>query len=211
MKTFIVAIDGPAASGKGTIGKNLARHFDWPFLDTGLVYRAVAKNLVKKQISQNIKNAVMVAKNLHFDDLKQEGLRDPEITRMASEVASIPDVRETLIEFQQNFAKHGEGAILDGRDIGTVICPNADIKFFITASQEVRARRRYQELIGQGEAITFKEVFDALVERDQRDSSRQNAPLSQPKDAILIDTSDLTIKQSSDRVIAEVELILRDN
>ena len=211
MKTFIVAIDGPAASGKGTIGKNLARHFDWPFLDTGLVYRAVAKNLVKKQISQNIKNAVMVAKNLHFDDLKQEGLRDPEITRMASEVASIPDVRETLIEFQRNFAKHGKGAILDGRDIGTVICPNADIKFFITASQEVRARRRYQELIGQGEAITFKEVFDSLVERDQRDTSRQNAPLKQSHDAILIDTSDLTIKQSSDRVIAEVELILRDN
>ena len=211
MKPFIVAIDGPAASGKGTIGKNLAKHFDWPFLDTGLVYRAVAKNLVKKQISQSPNNAITVAKNLRFEDLKQEGLRAPEITRMASEVASIPDVRETLIEFQRNFAKHGEGAILDGRDIGTVICPNADIKFFITASQEVRARRRYQELIGQGETITFKEVFDSLVERDQRDTSRQNAPLKQPNDAILIDTSDLTIKQSSDRVIAEVELILRDN
>lgn len=211
MKPFVVAIDGPAASGKGTIGMNLARHFDWPFLDTGLVYRAVAKNLVKEQIYQSPENAVMVAKNLCFDDLKQGGLRDPEITRIASEIASIPGVRKALIDFQRNFANQGKGAILDGRDIGTVICPNADIKFYITASQEVRAKRRFQELLNQGEVVTFEEVFETLVERDQRDTSRSNAPLTQPEDAILIDTSKLTIKQSTERVIAEVELRLRDN
>ncbi len=210
MKPFIVAIDGPAASGKGTIGKNLARHFDWPFLDTGLAYRAVAKNLVKKQRTPNPKNAIFEARNLNFNDLTQEGLRTPEVTQFASEVAAIPAVRLALIEFQRNFANHGGGAILDGRDIGTVICPNADVKFFITASQEVRANRRYLELIDLGETVTLKEVFDNIVERDLRDTTRQNAPLKQSEDAILIDTSHMTIVQSSKQVIAKVELKLRD-
>ena len=211
MKPFIVAIDGPAAAGKGTIGKNLARHFDWPFLDTGLLYRAIAKNLVKGKLFGNPENAIMVAEKLQFDDLKQYGLRAPNISRVASEVAAIPGVRMALIDFQRNFANHRKGAVLDGRDIGTVIWPDADIKFYITASQEVRARRRYQELFGQGEVVTFEEVFETLVARDLRDSSRQNAPLTKPRDAILIDTSDLTIKQSSERVIAEVELRFGDN
>ncbi len=211
MKPFVVAIDGPAASGKGTIARNLAKHFDWPYLDTGLVYRAVAKNLVKKQLDQNPLNAVREAKVLSIEDLQQEGLRAPEISQIASVVASIPEVRETLIEFQRNFARKGEGAILDGRDIGTVICPDADIKFFVTARQEVRANRRYQELMGQGEKVTYREVFDTLVERDLRDSTRKNAPLIQSEEAILIDTSDLNAKQSTELVIAKVELGLRDN
>ena len=211
MKPFVVAIDGPAASGKGTIARNLARHFDWPYLDTGLVYRAVARNLVKKQLDQNPQNAVREAKDLSIEDLQQDGLRAPEISQIASVVASIPEVRETLIEFQRNFARKGEGAILDGRDIGTVICPDADIKFFVTASQEVRANRRYQELMGQGERVTYQEVFDTLVERDLRDSTRKNAPLIQSEEAILIDTSDLNAKQSTELVIAKVELVLRDN
>lgn len=210
-KPFVVAIDGPAASGKGTIARNLAKHFDWPYLDTGLVYRAVAKNLVKKQLDQNPLNAVREAKDLSIEDLQQEGLRAPEISQIASVVASIPEVRETLIEFQRNFARKGEGAILDGRDIGTVICPDADIKFFVTASQEVRANRRYQELMGQGEGVTYQEVFDTLVERDLRDSTRKNAPLIQSEEAILIDTSNLNAKQSTELVIAKVELGLRDN
>ena len=210
-KPFVVAIDGPAASGKGTIARNLAKHFDWPYLDTGLVYRAVAKNLVKKQLDQNPLNAVREAKDLSIEDLQQEGLRAPEISQIASVVASIPEVRETLIEFQRNFARKGEGAILDGRDIGTVICPDADMKFFVTASQEVRANRRYQELMGQGEGVTYQEVFDTLVERDLRDSTRKNAPLIQSEEAILIDTSDLNAKQSTELVIAKVELGLRDN
>lgn len=210
-KPFVVAIDGPAASGKGTIARNLAKHFDWPYLDTGLVYRAVAKNLVKKQLDQNPLNAVREAKDLSIEDLQQEGLRAPEISQIASVVASIPEVRETLIEFQRNFARKGEGAILDGRDIGTVICPDADIKFFVTASQEVRANRRYQELMGQGEGVTYQEVFETLVERDLRDSTRKNAPLIQSEEAILIDTSDLNAKQSTELVIAKVELGLRDN
>ncbi len=210
-KPFVVAIDGPAASGKGTIARNLSKHFDWPYLDTGLVYRAVAKNLVKKQLDQNPLNAVREAKDLSIEDLQQEGLRAPEISQIASVVASIPEVRETLIEFQRNFARKGEGAILDGRDIGTVICPDADIKFFVTASQEVRANRRYQELMGQGEGVTYQEVFDTLVERDLRDSTRKNAPLIQSEEAILIDTSNLNAKQSTELVIAKVELGLRDN
>lgn len=210
-KPFVVAIDGPAASGKGTIARNLAKHFGWPYLDTGLVYRAVAKNLVKKQLDQNPLNAVREAKDLSIEDLQQEGLRAPEISQIASVVASIPEVRKTLIEFQRNFARKGEGAILDGRDIGTVICPDADIKFFITASQKVRANRRYQELLDQGEEVTYQEVFDTLVERDLRDSTRKNAPLIQSEEAILIDTSDLNAKQSTELVIAKVELGLRDN
>ncbi|MCY4100088.1 MAG: (d)CMP kinase [Rhodobacteraceae bacterium] len=210
MKPFVIAIDGPAASGKGTIARNLARHFDWPYLDTGLVYRAVAKNLVKKQLDQNPLNAVREAKDLSIEDLQQEGLRAPEISQIASVVASIPEVRETLIKFQRNFVRKGEGTILDGRDIGTVICPDADIKFFVTASQEVRANRRYQELMGQGERVTYQEVFDTLVERDLRDSTRKNAPLIQSEEAILIDTSDLSAKQSTELVIAKVELGLRD-
>ena len=210
-KPFVVAIDGPAASGKGTIARNLASHFGWPYLDTGLVYRAVARNLVKKQLDQNPLNAVREAKDLSIEDLQLDGLRTPEISQIASVVASIPEVRETLIEFQRNFARKGEGAILDGRDIGTVICPDADIKFFITASQKVRANRRYQELMGQGEKVTYQEVFDTLVERDLRDSTRKNAPLIQSEEAILIDTSDLNAKQSTELVIAKVELGLRDN
>ena len=210
-KPFVVAIDGPAASGKGTIARNLAKHFAWPYLDTGLVYRAVAKNLVKKQLDQNPLNAVREAKDLSIEDLQQEGLRAPEISQIASVVASIPEVRETLIEFQRNFTRKGEGAILDGRDIGTVICPDANMKFFVTASQEVRANRRYQELMGQGEGVTYQEVFDTLVERDLRDSTRKNAPLIQSEEAILIDTSDLNAKQSTELVIAKVELGLRDN
>ncbi|MCY4248816.1 MAG: (d)CMP kinase [Rhodobacteraceae bacterium] len=210
MKPFVVAIDGPAASGKGTIARKLAKHFDWPYLDTGLVYRAVAGNLIKKQLDQNPLNAVREAKSLSFEDLEQDGLRAPEISQIASVVASIPEVRETLVEFQRSFARKGEGAILDGRDIGTVICPDADIKFFVTANQEVRANRRYQELVDQGEKVTYQEVFDMLVERDLRDSTRKNAPLVQSEEAILIDTSNLNAEQSIELVIAKVELGLRD-
>jgi len=210
MKPFVVAIDGPAASGKGTIARKLAKHFDWPYLDTGLVYRAVARNLVKKQLDQNPLNAVREAKDLSIEDLQQDGLRAPEISQIASVVASIPEVRKTLVEFQRSFARKGEGAILDGRDIGTVICPDADIKFFVTANQEVRANRRYQELVDQGEKVTYQEVFDMLVERDLRDSTRKNAPLVQSEEAILIDTSNLNAEQSIELVIAKVELGLRD-
>jgi len=210
MKPFVVAIDGPAASGKGTIARKLAKHFDWPYLDTGLVYRAVAGNLIKKQLDQNPLNAVREAKSLSFEDLEQDGLRAPEISQIASVVASIPEVRETLVEFQRSFARRDEGAILDGRDIGTVICPDADIKFFVTANQEVRANRRYQELVDQGEKVTYQEVFDMLVERDLRDSTRKNAPLVQSEEAILIDTSNLNAEQSIELVIAKVELGLRD-
>ncbi len=205
---FVVAIDGPAASGKGTIGRNVARHFDWSFLDTGLVYRAVARNLVKNNISLDPIKAIEEAQKLHVDDLEQEGLRFPETSRIASEVASIPGVRKALIDFQRNFASVGEGAVLDGRDIGTVICPDADIKFYITASQQVRAQRRFREVLQQGIDITYTEVFDALVERDMRDTSRSYAPLKQSENAILIDTSMLTIKQSLERVITKVELKL---
>ncbi|MCY4308786.1 MAG: (d)CMP kinase [Rhodobacteraceae bacterium] len=210
MKPFVVAIDGPAASGKGTIARKLAKHFDWPYLDTGLVYRAVARNLVKKQLDQNPLNAVREAKDLSIEDLQQDGLRAPEISQIASVVASIPEVRKTLVEFQRSFARRDEGAILDGRDIGTVICPDADIKFFVTANQEVRANRRYQELVDQGEKVTYQEVFDMLVERDLRDSTRKNAPLVQSEEAILIDTSNLNAEQSIELVIAKVELGLRD-
>lgn len=192
---FTIAIDGPAASGKGTIARAISRRFGFHHLDTGLLYRAVgAKG----------GDPVEAAQQLHAGDLARPDLRSNEAGQAASRVAAIPEVRAALIEFQRRFAMQEPGAVLDGRDIGTVICPQADLKLYIVASDEVRAGRRAAEL-GADPA----ETLAALRERDARDSARAAAPLRPADDAVILDTTGMTITQAVSRAIVEVQIRLR--
>jgi len=188
--SFAVAIDGPAAAGKGTISKAVAAHFGFAHLDTGLLYRAVGAKVIA--------GADPVAAALALDpvDLEDDSLRTPQVAQAASEVAVIPQVRAALVAFQRSFAARGDGAVLDGRDIGTVICPDAHVKLFVTASAECRAERRFQELMGKGMDVTFETVLADVRERDDRDRNRAAAPLVPADDAVLLDTSDLTVEQA---------------
>lgn len=196
--SFVVAIDGPAAAGKGTISKAVARHFGFAHLDTGLLYRAVgAKTLLGR-------DAVEAAQALTPEDLEDNDLRTPEVAQAASQVAVIADVRSALVAFQRHFAGRDGGAVLDGRDIGTVICPDADAKLFVTASAERRAERRYLELIEKGHDVTRSQVLEDVVARDTRDRERATAPLIAASDATEIDTSDLSIEQAVAAAVAAV-------
>lgn len=190
--SFVIAIDGPAASGKGTLARRLAEYYKLPHLDTGLLYRATACALIDEGLSlEDALAAEEAARGLSLNEFDSERLRSREIGEASSVVASIPAVRAALIEMQQNFAARPEGAVLDGRDIGTVICPNARIKIFVTASPETRAQRRALELAGRGEPADFNLILEDVRKRDARDSARQTAPLKQAPDAILIDTTEL--------------------
>ena len=190
--SFVIAIDGPAASGKGTLARRLAEYYKLPHLDTGLLYRATACALIDEGLSlEDASAAEEAARGLSLNEFDPERLRSREIGEASSVVASIPAVRAALIEMQQNFAARPEGAVLDGRDIGTVICPNARIKIFVTASPETRAQRRALELAGRGEPADFDLILEDVRKRDARDSARQTAPLKQAADAILIDTTEL--------------------
>lgn len=189
MNSFTVAIDGPAAAGKGTISTAVAAHFGFAHLDTGLLYRAVgAKTLTGA-------DPIEAAKTLTPADM-QGDLRTPEVAQAASKVAVIAEVRAALVDFQRNFAAHGSGAVLDGRDIGTVICPDADVKLFVTASAEVRAERRFLELSAKDHDVTREQVLADVIARDKRDSEREEAPLKPAEDAVIIDTSDLSIEDA---------------
>lgn len=188
---FTVAIDGPAAAGKGTISRRLADQFGFAHLDTGLLYRAVGAKVADGVAPE------MAAQNLTAADLARTDLRSHAAGQAASKVAVIPEVRSALVTFQREFARQSGGAVLDGRDIGTVICPDADLKLFITARPEVRAHRRYLEL-GGDEALILNEI----IERDSRDMSRADAPLRAAEDAVVIDTSDLDI-EAAVRLAAE--------
>jgi len=190
--SFVIAIDGPAASGKGTVARRLAEYYKLPHLDTGLLYRATACALIDEGLPlEDAVAAEEAARGLSLSDFDPDRLRSREIGEASSVVASIPAVRAALIEMQQNFAARPEGAVLDGRDIGTVICPNALVKIFVTASAEARAQRRALELAGQGEPADYKNILDDVRKRDARDSERKTAPLKQAHDAILIDTTEL--------------------
>ena len=186
---LIIAIDGTAASGKGTISKKIAQNYSVPHLDTGLLYR-----LVGYKVLQGV-DPVSAASQLHADELNVLDLKTLRVSNAASEVAKNPSVRAHLLAFQRDFASKPGGAVLDGRDIGTVICPNADIKFFITASPDIRAHRRYKELLGLGHSISFEKVLREIQERDERDSNRKQSPMVPAVDAIKIDTSDMTINE----------------
>lgn len=193
--SLTVAIDGPAAAGKGTIARAVAAHFGFAHLDTGLLYRAVGARVLAGG------DPVDCARGLSAADLAADNLRSAEVAQAASEVAALPDVRAALVDFQRRFAREPKGAVLDGRDIGTVICPDADVKLFVTASPEVRARRRFEEQKAAGSADSFDRVLADVKARDARDMTRADAPLKPAADAITIDTSDLSIAQAIARAI----------
>jgi cytidylate kinase len=193
---FVIAVDGPAASGKGTIAKALAEHFHLPHMDTGLLYRAVALNLWRWGGDPGSEfEALRACDDLGFDPADAE-LRSEPVSKIASKISAYPEVRRALFERQRTFAAQPGGAVLDGRDIGTVIAPDADAKLFVTASQEVRAQRRVRELLERGMPAHYEDVLLDLKARDARDSKRAAAPLRQANDAILLDTSDLSREDS---------------
>lgn len=196
---FTIAIDGPAAAGKGTIGRALAAHFGFGHLDTGLLYRATGRRMLSGL------DAVAAAQSLQAEDLQADDLRTPDVSQAASHVAAIPEVRQALLDFQRAFARRAGGAVLDGRDIGTVICPDADVKLFVTANDEERARRRHEELTESGQSLTRAEVMEDLRQRDERDSARAEAPLRPAEDAHKLDTSEMTIEQAIASAVAIVD------
>lgn len=205
--TFIIAIDGHAASGKGTIAKGVADWFGFAYLDTGLIYRSVAQQalLKGKKGFLSKKSLINIARSFKPEYLELENLRSSEVGNYASKIASIAEVRSELVNFQRDFANKSQGAVLDGRDIGTVIVPGAQLKLFITADLNIRAERRYKDLRQRDKSITLLQILDDLSKRDCIDSSRQYAPLKITKDAHLIDTSELSIEASIDFVIDLVE------
>lgn len=189
---MIIAIDGPAASGKGTLAKAVASHLRLPHLDTGLLYRAVAQALVEAGLSLDDQAAATrAAKALSLSSLDARKLRGAEMGEAASRVAAYPALRAAILELQRSFARQPRGAVLDGRDIGTVVCPDADVKLFVTASLDERARRRWRELALGGAPLDYDVVLADIRRRDERDSSRAISPLRQAEDAVLIDTTRL--------------------
>jgi cytidylate kinase len=192
---MIIAIDGPAASGKGTIARRLAAHFNLPHLDTGLLYRATARALMDAgERLDDEARAVQAARGLALTDFDEDKLRGREMGEAASVVGAIPAVRAALLDVQRSFAHRDGGAVLDGRDIGTVICPDATVKIFVTANPETRANRRALELKSRGEKVDFAAVLDDIRKRDERDSHRSSAPLIAAADAIHLDTSHLDVE-----------------
>ena len=191
---MIIALDGPAASGKGTLARRLAAHFGLPHLDTGLLYRATARALMEAgERLDDERRAVEAARGLALMDFDEEQLRGREMGEAASVVAAIPAVRAALFDMQRSFASRPEGAVLDGRDIGTVICPDAKVKIFVTASPETRANRRALELARRGEKVNYADVLEDIRKRDERDSHRSSAPLLAAADAVMLDTSALDV------------------
>lgn len=210
MSKPIIAVDGPAASGKGTVARKLAEELNFAYMDTGILYRGVAFEIIDSGLSiKDKRDAHAAAQNLikKITNSSNPGtilgnprLRDDDIGQAASKIAAIPEVREVLNKLQRDFAKNPgnsvDGAILDGRDIGTVICPNADLKLFITAKIEIRTQRRVKELQSKGIGATYGTVLEDMRERDSRDIKRKNAPLTRAADAVIIDNSDLNADET---------------
>lgn len=196
---FTVALDGPAAAGKGTISKAIAAHFNLAHLDTGLLYRAVGRRVLCGE------EAAAAASDLTEADCVGEVLRTLDVGQAASKVSAIPEVRAALLGFQRNFARREGGAVLDGRDIGTVVCPEAHCKLFVTAADETRAHRRHAELMSAGTSVEFEVVLRELRERDARDSQRSTAPLKPAEDAVVLDTSDMGVSEAVAAAIEEVK------
>lgn len=189
---IVIAVDGPAASGKSTIARRLAAHFGLTFLDTGLLYRAVARRLLDRGLDPSDAEAARrEAEALVPEDVEESRLRGEGVGQGASKVAAVPAVRAALLPFQRRIATSGRGAVLAGRDVGTVICPDATCKLFVTASVPERARRRFEELRGRGEAPIYERVLEELLERDRRDQGRSVAPLRVADDALMLDTTEL--------------------
>jgi cytidylate kinase len=203
---MIIAIDGPAASGKGTLAKRLAVHFGLPHLDTGLLYRAVARLLLDAGMPlTDAAAAEEAARTLDVNLLQDPRLRGAEMGEAASVISAYQPVRDALLAFQREFANDPAGAVLDGRDIGTVVCPLADAKLFVTATPEERARRRHLEVVGRGEAAEFRVILDDILRRDERDRSRSTAPLKEAADALVLDTTALDPDAAFRAALALVE------
>ena len=209
---MIIAIDGTLASGKGTLARRLASLYDLPYMDTGRLYRATGVAATQQNVDFDDPSALAsVARTLAPESFTEAQLRSGEAGQAASKVASVPEVRAALLELQQRFAHQPGGAILDGRDIGTVVCPDADVKLWVDAAVEVRAERRWKELRDKGEALSLDDMIAQLKERDHRDKSRPNAPMVAAADSILIDTTHLTIDAAVDKARAVVDAVTARN
>ena len=203
---MIIAIDGPAASGKGTLGKRIAAHYGLSHLDSGKLYRAVARDILAAGANPgDAKAALAAARALDPAMLGDRALMDSKLGEAASIVAGLPEVRKALLAYQRDFAARKPGVVIDGRDIGTVICPDADVKLFVTAAPEERARRRYLELNEAGSAISEAEVLADIERRDERDQNRAVAPLVRAEDAVLLDTTNLDIDAAFKAAIALID------
>ncbi len=203
---MIIAIDGPAASGKGTLARKIAAHLGLHYLDTGSLYRAVARDVLARGFRLDDTWAVVaMARSLDPASLDDAGLREPGIGEAASRVAGIPEVRAALLAYQRQFAAWMPGAVLDGRDIGTVVCPNAGVKIFVTATPEERARRRFLERQASGDAETFEETLQLIRSRDARDAGRESAPMRRADDADLLDTTEMDIEAAFDAAVGLIK------
>lgn len=211
---MIIAIDGPTAAGKGTIAVGLARYFGLAFLDTGRLYRATALVLLENNMNSDsegdAERAALSLQNANLYELtEKKAIRDEKTGMLASKISAMPGVRKALFDVQRNFAvspylrdgSKAKGAVLDGRDIGSVICPDADVKFFVTAKSEIRAERRFKELQEKGKSVTYEQVLEDLIKRDEQDEKRQQAPLKPAKDAIILDNSSLDISSATAEAI----------
>jgi len=206
---IVIAVDGPAAAGKGTLSRRLSEHYGLRHLDTGLTYRATARALIDKGLPLDDEDlAAETARALDLSNLDRSVLSAHAIGEAASRVAVMPKVRRALVEAQREFAGIEPGAVLDGRDIGTVVCPDALIKFYVTASPEVRARRRYQEIIGQGGSAELPAILADLERRDARDAGRADSPLKPATDAHMIDTSDQGIEEAFETAMSIIDKAL---
>ena len=194
MSGIVIAIDGPAASGKGTVSKAISEKLQFHYLDTGKLYRAIGAKFLEGH------EPISAATNLKYEDLDNYDLQKPEIAKAASEIATIQEVRASLLKFQRNFSRKMPGAVLDGRDIGTIVCPSAKIKIFLTASLEARAYRRYLELQKTNNELKLESIIDQIKERDERDQTRSSSPMVAASDAKIFDTSELSINEAIDVV-----------
>lgn len=202
----VIAIDGPAASGKGTLARRIAAHFGFAWLDTGLLYRAVARDVLASGGSlEDESAAIAAARDLDLRSLEDAGLRSKELGEAASIVAAVPEVRTLILDYQREFARRSPGAVIDGRDIGSVVCPDADVKIFVTADVHVRADRRYRELMAKGDSTSLEDVLQMILARDRRDRERAASPLVAAADAILLDTTDLDIDAAFEAAIGLIK------
>ena len=200
---FTVAIDGPAASGKGTISRKISEYFGFSYLDTGLIYRFIGSKVLSGF------DPLEAIAQLNYDEIEVEGLRTEAVSKMASQIASDIKVRNALVEYQREFSRRCGGAVLDGRDIGTVICPNAEIKLYITASEEIRANRRFQELAEKDKGLTIEALIVELRARDLADKERKVSPLLKAEDAVLLDTTELSIDASVALAVNAISKVIR--
>jgi cytidylate kinase len=200
---FTVAIDGPAASGKGTISRRISEYFGFSYLDTGLIYRFIGLKVLSGF------DPLEAIAQLNYDEIEVEGLRTEVVSKMASQIASDIKVRNALVEYQREFSRRCGGAVLDGRDIGTVICPNAEVKLYITASEEIRANRRFQELAEKDKGLTIEALIVELRARDLADKERKVSPLLKAEDAVLLDTTELSIDASVALAVNAISKVIR--